>query len=460
MALALVALGALPACVGTAVAQGTGAAPVAMPRPSEVRPEGIAELRARLERLEKQNEEFKRRLEGRAGSEPPPPAEPTKADGRNDAAEESRPALKAEWRNGLQIMSRDEAFRIHVGGNVQFDAGWNAASEAVEFGPGGIGELQDGATFRRASLRVDGTLYENISWLVEYDFANTIINDTESGPVPIGTTGFTEVSVTISSLPCVGNLRAGWMGEPLGLSALTSSRWLNFMERAPGINSFFATSPGAMLFNWTEDERLTWAVGLFHPSNNSFGFGVGNGELAGTGRVTWLPWYEDEGRELVHLGVGASQRKPADGMIQLRGRPSVRTEPGSLLSALADTGDIATGSITFLGAELAGVYGPWTLQSEYYGMFLHDAAPVGASPVAGAQRHTLFCQGAYVEVLYFLTGEYRAYSRRDGTFDRVVPRQNFRIAPGSWPWGAWQVGVRYAYLDLQTGGCPGPRSTT
>ena len=71
------------------------------------------------------------------------------------------------------------------------------------------------------------------------------------------------------------------MGEPLGFAGLTSSRWLNFMERAPGVNSFIATSPGAMFFDWTENERLTWAIGIFHPTDNNFGFGVGDGELAG-----------------------------------------------------------------------------------------------------------------------------------------------------------------------------------
>jgi len=413
-----------------------------VPPPAQVSPQELDELRARLERLERQ-------VQAQGGANAASPA-PDAVTGQATPAPSEPPALKTEWKNGFVVTSPDEDFRIHIGGRLQFDAGWDAASHAVQSGPGGIGELQDGATFRRASLRVDGTMYENISWLVEYDFANPIINDTESGSTPIGTTGFSEAWVTISALPVVGNLRVGWIGEPAGLTYSTSSRWLDFMERSPGINSFFSTSPGAMLFNWTEDERATWAVGLFHPTNNSFGFGIGNGELAGTGRLTWLPWYEDDGRELLHLGISASERQPAEGEIDLRGRPTVRTMPGALLPALADTGTLLTGSTTFLGAELAAVYGPWTVQSEWYGMMLDNAVPLG-----GTVGHTLFYDGAYVEVLYFLTGEYRAYSRRDGTFGRVVPSENFRLAPEAPTWGAWQVGLRYGYLDLQSHGVEG-----
>jgi phosphate-selective porin OprO/OprP len=124
--------------------------------------------------------------------------------------------------------------------------------------------------------------------------------------------------------------------------------------------------------------------------------------------------------------------------------------PGALLPALADTGRLAADVLNVVDAELAAVYGPWTLQSEWYGVALQNAAPVGS-----VERHTLLYHGAYVELLYFLTGECRAYNRHDGTFDRVVPNDNFRVRGDSWSCGAWQVGVAYAYLDLQSHGVPG-----
>ena len=68
---------------------------------------------------------------------------------------------------------------------------------------------------------------------------------------------------------------------------------------------------------------------------------------------------------------------------------------------------------------------------------------------------TLFYQGTYVELLYFLTGESQRYDRREATFGHVIPRRNFNIWSGEPGWGAWQVGIRYSYLDLQDKGVNG-----
>ena len=74
---------------------------------------------------------------------------------------------------------------------------------------------------------------------------------------------------------------------------------------------------------------------------------------------------------------------------------------------------------------------------------------------------TLFYSGGYVEVLYFLTGEHRAYIREGAIYDRVIPRQDaFWIKgkdgkPNEHGWGAWQVGLRYNYLNLNDKGING-----
>ena len=60
----------------------------------------------------------------------------------------------------------------------------------MQFGPGGIGELQDGATFRRARIRIDGTMYQYFEWVAEYDFANSVENDTGSSTQTVGSPSF------------------------------------------------------------------------------------------------------------------------------------------------------------------------------------------------------------------------------------------------------------------------------
>lgn len=363
--------------------------------------------------------------------------------------------LSATWKDGLQVQSKDDAFRVHVGGTLQFDAGWNTASQAVQFGPGGIGELEDGAVMRRARVRIDGTMYQHIDWVAEYDFANTTENDKGTGTQTVGTPSFVNAWVGVNDIPLVGTVRAGWMKEPLSFEFMKSGRWLNFMERTPGSNSFFTRSVGVMMRNATDSQRLTWAFGVFHAENDNFGFGIGDGEYVEAGRVTCLPWYEDEGQRLLHLGVGAKHAHLDQNQIELRGRPSVRTMPGVLEPALADTGTIGGTTQETLDMELASVYGPWTVQSEYYCTFIHDAVFPNAAPPQGIPRGTLFYQGSYFEVLYFLTGESQPYDLKQATFGRIVPRRNFNIWGDEHGCGAWQVGVRYGYLDLQNKGVNG-----
>jgi phosphate-selective porin len=144
----------------------------------------------------------------------------------------------------------------------------------------------------------------------------------------------------VTQLPLLGNVTVGYRKEPMGFEQMLNARCLSFMERAPGIQSFFLRSPGMTVFNQSEELRLTWAGGIYHDTENSFGYGFGDGRYAETGRLPWLPWYVDGGRQLLHLGAGASHRHLVGDRVRLRGRPSVRSIPGALEPPLADTGTI------------------------------------------------------------------------------------------------------------------------
>ena len=258
---------------------------------------------------------------------------------------------------------------------------------------------------------------------------------------------FVQTAATLTELPLVGNVRVGFFAQPLAFT-----RDLLFMEHAPGLDSLYVWAPGIMMFNVNEAETLTWALGIFHDTENTLGFGFGDGKIDVSGRLTWLAWYEDEGRELVHLGFGASRREIVNDQIRLRGRPSVRTMPASVLPDLADTGVINAQTQEVFNLELAALYGPWNFRSQYFTTFLHhvDNAPINDG--------TLFCQGAYVQMNYSLTGEAQGYNRKVGNFERLVPFNNFEARQRTL--GAWQSRCPLQYLDLQNQGVNGPRSTT
>jgi len=106
--------------------------------------------------------------------------------------------------------------------------------------------------------------------------------------------------------------------------------------------------------------------------------------------------------------------------------------------------------------EFVAVAGPWSFQSEYYASWVGHTRAVGPNNTRLADQGTTYFQSAYGEVHYFLTGEHREYNRDSGAFTRVTPRSNFAWNRcGFTGTGAWQVALRYSYLDLNSKGIRG-----
>lgn len=371
--------------------------------------------------------------------------------------------LKPVWtNNGFELQSKNKDFKIHVGGRTQVDASFFDADDSVQYGAGGTGTIGDSINMRRARLRVDGTFYEVIDWAAEYDFVNTAAVATAADgvlPFPVPT----DLWVTLTHLPVVGNFRVGNFKDPISFEHLTSSRWLNFLERSPGFDAIFGRFtngfvPGAMFFNWNESERMTWALGAFKNNTNPFGFGVGGGEYMLEGRLTALPVFDADGRYLIHAGISGRHADLDQQQIRFISRGSIRSgPPGPINPVYANTGFIAGDTQDIVNVELASVWGPWQFSSEYSASFVTNAT---FPNVNGTFRGNVFFQQTYVEALYFLTGEHRAYNRKTGVFDRIVPHENFFCVKdeqgcGIFGRGAWQVGARYAFLDLNDSGISG-----
>jgi phosphate-selective porin OprO/OprP len=157
--------------------------------------------------------------------------------------------------------------------------------------------------------------------------------------------------------------------------------------------------------------------------------------------------------------------------VRFRSRGDIRNgPPGPLNSIYADTGLLQGTWQNMIGLELVANNGPWSFQSEYFGSWLYNAKTTNAGPYLtngfqpkpGSSVGTVYYQSAYAEVLYFLTGESRTYSKIEYRFDRPVPHNNFYALRGggsgrrlSLSEGAWQAGVRYNYLCLNDSGVNG-----
>jgi phosphate-selective porin OprO/OprP len=274
--------------------------------------------------------------------------------------------------------------------------------------------------------------------------------------------------VQFRDVPILGTLRIGNQKPPIGFEHLTSSRFLNFLERSLQFDGFIENQnngfePGIAAFDTYFDERGTWAIGVFKNTRNIMGWNAGDGEYDVTGRLTCLPIYENDGEYLVHLGIGASHRDFDDDVDRIRSRLLLRNGPAVLHNIVAEA-QTRGESREQLAPEFVVVWGPWTIQSEYHRVWIRDAE----TPVTGAGPRTnqgdVVFQGAYAELLYFLTGEHQNYSRKTGAFGRTTPHQSFRGFGGDCETcdgaeyggiGAWQVGIRYSWLDLADQGIDG-----
>lgn len=430
-------------------------------------------LQQRLERLESENEQLRQSL-----PQPTAPQEVTPASAElwnNNLypataapAGDSKPGSEwgISWRNGVWFESKDKAFKLHVGGRTQADAAWVEAEEDVQFGAGGIGAANDAVNFRRGRFAMEGLVWDTVEFNMEWDFINTFnAQPVAPGDPPViaNTPVPTDLFVGLINVPVIGNFRIGNMKNPLSFEHMTSSRFLNFMERSLAFDSFIESGdngfrPGMMAFDNWDGDRGSWQFGLF--KNNSgfvnnnagiYGWNVGGGEYDVTGRMTYLPWASDDNRCLLHLGLGVSHRGLDNDMVRFRSRSSIRNGPAALHNIIAQarmTGD----QQTLLVPELVMNYESWTVQAEYEASWTYNATELFPVPSA-APLGTVFFQGGYVEVLYFLTGEHRAYDRKLARFDRVVPYNNFSWKTGCW--GAWQLAARYARVDLKDSGING-----
>jgi phosphate-selective porin OprO and OprP len=334
---------------------------------------------------------------------------------------------KVSWKNGTRVERNDGLFKFKFGGRIQLDSAYISPNGALNDwammpeAAGGLGEdLRGfGAEFRRVRIFTEGHFFEHGVFKAQYDFAGSKLT-------------FKDVWVGLDDLPFVGRVRAGHFKEGFSLNNETSSKYITFMERALPAGAFdLGRNTGIAIDNTAFDERMTWKLGGFAEVG-------GNGNRARsnasnynfTTRLTGLPLYEDGGSKLIHLGLGYTHK-----FINENDPISFGGREVHLSEDLVDTGDIMAKGLDQVGLELASVFGPLSVQGEWFGSWVNQ--------VVGKDLEFM---GAYGQVSYFVTGEHRVYKRSEGAFDRVSPRRPF--SPESGQWGALELGARYSYVDL------------
>jgi phosphate-selective porin OprO/OprP len=328
-----------------------------------------------------------------------------------------------EWKGTTVVTDKDAGHSIKFGGRIMYD--WSFISPDEDLDAAFPDEFTDGSEFRRARFYSSGTVYHVVYYKAQYDYAAD------------GTSEFKDVYVGVEDIPLVGAVQAGHMYEPFGLEEQTSSKVITFMERALTSNMTPSRKGGIMFKRELENKRATFAGGVFR---NSDDYGrAEDHDYNVTARVTAVPMVENEGEKLVHVGAAMSVRTPADDTAEIEARASTHISP-----KLSSTGSMEyTERLLQFGGEGAVIFGPASLQSEFI--------------VATATNDTLndpSFHSFYVQASYVLTGEHRGY--KEGLMDGVKPAKNFDGQGGR---GAWEIGARFARIDLDadavTGGTLG-----
>jgi phosphate-selective porin OprO/OprP len=378
----------------------------------------LLEMKARLERLEKQNEDLRQRLETASPAAYQPQNAPAKEEkekinsmidaymkdkeAKKKAEEDakvkkreeegykvgSETNLSVKWNldQGLLFETPNRDFTMHVGFFAQWDTVALTSSKILQ-SAGQVGELSDGTFFRRIRPLWDGNAWGFAEW-------NVILALEQIGAVsaPNGTPAgngnalinLDEVWAGVYGIPIIGRIRMGHLKVNQGFEGnqFSSSRAMQFNENAAYTDAFYTIfGTGVQILNSALDDgrgdRVTWQAMMYRDDFSQFGNTgafFGSGEWCYTGRVTALLLADCEDRHLLHVGLSDTYRKAQNPInnagtgegvgisgpatVRFRARPELRDAIGGFGDASTLPGDtgrlVDTGNIVARGVNVLG----------------------------------------------------------------------------------------------------------
>lgn len=308
------------------------------------------------------------------------------------------------------------------------------------YGQSGVGagapHLNNGSEIRRAQIGIQGTAFRDFGYALVIDAAATGGLASSVKDAYIRYDGFKPFSITIGNQKPQNGLEANFSDR---------SNAQIFIE--PALSTDLLTPLGTRFLGVrasTGNDHYSASLGVFGDDINNNGTALPVQEGWGVhGRLTWAPIASKT--EILHLGVSGAWRRvgtgravasdPVTSQIRYRARPESTVDGARLV----DTGALSKADSTrTVGLELAGVFGPASLQAE------HDWVRV----TQFNDRTDLNFHGGYIAAAYALTGESRVYEGKNGVFTRFKPARNFD--PRSGGWGAFEIAGRVSYIDLNS----------
>jgi phosphate-selective porin OprO/OprP len=398
----------------------------------------IDQLQQQIQALQQQLQELQKQVNASqkapSAAAPPPAAPPS-------TALESAPRVTQSKTNRFGIESADGQYSIALTGRLHLDAG-----DYIRVHPDSraapVSNLSSGFNARRARIGVTGKAFGDWTYTFIYDAGNS--NDATPRGIEYAQINYRGFKNTV--------LDFGYSETPFTLDTATNTNDLMFMERSTP--TFIATT-----FN-TDDFRSNVGVRYFTDRYwlGAYFTGPQQGQShaqtaeqfgafqRGTYQVLSAPDYS------LHLGIGVDEllKVPNTGIntansITLNDTPELRIDSTPILDTgpLGSIANPVTGG-TVYNFETAAGYKNFFWQGEYF----HYALDRRGLPQANFD-------GGYGQVGWTLTGESRKYIPETGAYSAIIPDHPFSLSEGGW--GAWELGARISYIDLNdnfTAGLP------
>jgi len=414
--------GAAPAALAQAI-------PTASTQGSGISQEQALALSARLDALEKRNEELEQQiLDLKTASGANVQIVRDQVNGQPTVTlSNARPT----------VTTADGNFKFAIRSLAQFDAAHYSESPRTA-----ANDLGSGTNFRRARLGVEGTAWKDWNFGLWGEFGGSggesaILNQAYveyAGWKPFG-------------LEEPIRLRIGAWATPAGLEDATSNTEELFLERAAiaELVRGFATGDGRTGVGATARGRGWYASALLSGKVVGVPATAELDQQSGfAARVAFNPIHGADYD--VHLGANIQGiLNPADTAagavstraVRLQERPELRVSG----LRLVDTGAIASDGLTAYGLEGGASWRNLYAAGEWYKVDVNrEAVP----PAVSAFDPSF--SGWYVQGAWAITGEHHAWTNASGGFVGLKPAKPFDRSKGTW--GAWEIAARYSVLDL------------
>jgi phosphate-selective porin OprO and OprP len=243
-----------------------------------------------------------------------------------------------------------------------------------------------------------------------------------------------ESGLTIGVPELAGHIFIGRTKEGFSMPKVMNghSPWTN--ERQMAVDLIPIIADGIKWFGFLPTSRIFWNLGAY----NDF---VSKGQKFSTyawqfsGRVGWMPFYDEQNGKLIHIAANLRYGEPVDGKITLKSRPESNNTPQIL-----NTGQFETNRSSHVGGEI------------YYSnkrLMLGSEVVMHTFETPESEDHVFY--GGDVVVSYFFTRTMRPY-KTVGSIYGFVPVKSSLFKGGL---GEIEGVVRASTFNLNDGAIKG-----